>query len=469
MSRPDLAAQLSADLAAAGRLAARRGGIVGLTSLGGGPAALDYLPQTVKHVAGQGEIVVLEDARPMRRGAQDLKQLVADMLATVGTVTRVVLGSPDGAMHADAATLEAAAAAAAGAGCLVTVGSGTLTDIGKEAARATAAPLVAVQTAASVNGYADDMAVILRDGVKRTVPSVWPVALFIDTAVLAAAPIALTRSGFAEMLAMFTAPVDWRLAAAVGHDEHFDPDAVALFRPRGQALLESAARLGGGDEAAIELLARLLTASGLAMGVSGRTAPLSGLEHLISHLLDMSAAADRRPVGLHGAQVGVASLVSACLWERVLASLDPADLLRDAPEPDQMRRQVDAAFAELDSDGRLADECWADYHRKLARWATNREHRAGLAASWDAVRDELAALVGDPVAMAGALHAVGAPAHFDQLDPAIDPARARWAVASSHLMRDRFTIVDLAFFTGRWTDEDVDAVLRRASELAGRR
>jgi hypothetical protein len=34
-------------------------------------------------------------------------------------------------------------------------------------------------------------------------------------------------------------------------------------------------------------------------------------------------------------------------------------------------------------------------------------------------------------------------------------------------MRSRFTIADLAFFAGRWTDDDVNAVLQRAAYLGG--
>jgi glycerol-1-phosphate dehydrogenase [NAD(P)+] len=458
---------LASELAAANQLAASRGRSIGLTSLIGGPAALDSLPLVVKQIARPGGIVLLEDSTVMWRCGRELKPLVAELLGAVGDVSRIVLGTGHGPLHADPSTLEAARAAAAHAGCVVTVGSGTLTDVGKDAARAAGAPLVAVQTAASVNGYADDMAVILKDGVKRTVPSVWPAALIIDTAVLVDAPLALTLSGYAEMLAMFTAPADWRLAAAVGHDDHFDPQVLALFRPRGETLLASASGLRAGDGSAIELLATLLTTSGIAMGISGRTAPLSGLEHLISHLIDMSAANDRRPVGLHGAQVGVASLLAACVWERLLARLDPRELLCDAPDPTEMRRRVDAAFCDIDHSGRTSDECWSDYREKLARWAGNHDHRTVLVESWPAVRDDLAALVGDPVAMVNALRAAGAPTRFGELDPAIDPARVRWAVASSHLMRDRFTVTDLAFLTGHWNNEDITAVLDRAADLAG--
>ena len=65
--------------------------------------------------------------------------------------------------------------------------------------RAGSIPFVVVQTAVSVNAFSDDMAVLLRDGVKRTVPSRWPDVLIVDLEVIAEAPAAMNRAGFGEL------------------------------------------------------------------------------------------------------------------------------------------------------------------------------------------------------------------------------------------------------------------------------
>jgi glycerol-1-phosphate dehydrogenase [NAD(P)+] len=455
------------ELASARRVAGARGraGAIGLASVVLGPSALDALAGTVMRLARSERIAVLEDATPMQRGTEPLKPLIARLLEKAGTVHRIVLGGSDDALHADAGAIAIAAEAASGAGCLVSVGSGTVTDIGKEAARSAGVPLVAVQTAASVNGFADGMAVILKDGVKRTVASSWPAALIIDTRILADAPPAMTAAGFGEMMAMFTAPADWRLAAMAGTDESFDPAIVELFRPRGELLLAAAPALRKGDETALTLLARLLTGSGLAMGAAGRTAPLSGMEHLISHLLDMSAEADGRRVGLHGSQVGVAALVAACLWERLLDRLGAGDLDWPVPSDETMHEAIAAGFSALDPSGKVAAECWSDCREKLAAWRAAGDRRRALARLSGPEKAELAALVGRPAAIAAALRAAGAPRRFSELDPPVTDERARWAVASCHLMRNRFTVADLAFFAGRWGPDDVGAVLERAADL----
>ena len=113
--------------------------------------------------------------------------------------------------------MTAARQATAGAGCVVTMGSGTITDIGKAATR-NGTPLVAVQTATSVNGYADSFSVLLHRGVKRTTPARWPDTLLIDAAILRAAPPDLNLARVGDLMAMFTATADWYLASAMtGH------------------------------------------------------------------------------------------------------------------------------------------------------------------------------------------------------------------------------------------------------------
>ncbi len=449
----------------------RAGGLtndtIGLEHIVIGDSALFRVPELAGRLGRPGPIVMLEDATPMVRDGLDLKELVAGLLSSVATVRRLVVGPDDGMAHADVETVAAAAEGSAGAGLIVSVGSGTITDIGKEASRIGVVPLMVVQTAASVNGYSDDLAVLLKDGVKRTSPSVWPKALVIDTVVLADAPQRLTRSGMAEMMAMFTAPADWYLASVFGFDTSFHPDIVDLFRPDGDRLIGAADEIGHGDRGGLGVLAHTLTSSGLAMGIAGRTAPLSGTEHLISHLLDMSARADDRLVGLHGAQVGVAALIAACLWERLLAPSIVDLAVAHTPSDEELRTSVEAAFNEIDPSGAMADECWADLAIKVTAWRELSRDMDGVWSTLAGARDKLSALVATPEAIASALGRAGAPLRFSELQPAIAPRRARWAVASSHLMRNRFTALDLAFFLGLWKEEDVDAVLLRAAGVGG--
>ncbi len=446
--------------------------------------ALDALPAAVEAARDasprSGDVVVLVDATPMRRGGADLKAEVVTRLRAAHPANggdqppgrQVVIGLDRPELHADEAALAEADDAIRDASVVVSVGSGTITDIAKDATFRARIPFVVVQTAVSVNAFSDDMAVLLRHGVKRTVPSHWPSALIVDLEAIAGAPRRMNQAGFGELMGMFTAPADWYIANAVGADGTYDDGVVRLYRDGADRLLLAADGVAAAEPEALAELARQMTLTGIAMGVAGRTAPLSGTEHTISHLLDMAAERDGRSVALHGAQVGVASVIVAIAWARLLRDFDPGRLLDDEGAGADLASREDrvrGAFASLDGTGAAADECWRDYSRKLGRWHAAPERRAALAAEWPLHRERLRALVKDPAELVDALRRAGAPTRFSELEPAIPPAVARWAVASCHLMRDRFTVADLVDLTAPsgagWTDAQADDLLAEAAEL----
>lgn len=441
---------------------------VGLDRIVIGPDALDEVPEIVASL-GARSIALVVDRQPMVRAGVDLKRLVASDLASIGEVHVIRLGRPGAELHADAESIAAAVAGGRSgrADCVVALGSGTVCDVAKEASRELGVPDVTIQTANSVNAFADDMAVLLIHGVKRTVPSRWPTALIVDLTVLADAPAALNRAGVGELAAMFTAPADWRLAAAFGMDPTWDRRVVELFTDGADAMVAAAPLATSRDPDALRTLAELMTLSGLALGIAGKTSPISGTEHTVSHLLDMVAAREGLRTGLHGAQVGVAALAVAVAWELALDRLDPASLLeRPTPSAERMVARTAAAFGDLDSSGVMAKECWTQYRVKLERWDSQRADLPAIVERWPDVRAELRSLLGSPERIATALAAAGAPAVFEALDPAVSREDAAWALYNGHLIRDRFTLADLGWFAGIWTPDLVRSAIDRAAAIA---
>lgn len=418
------------------------------------PNALELMPETVAAHGVPGAVVVLTDATPKFLAGDNLVDLVSASLP--GAIVNV-LGGANGQVLADDDTVAAAVFAAAGMGCLVTLGSGTITDLGKLASHETGVPLVAVQTAASVNGFSDDLSVVLRGGAKRTVASTYPAALVIDHRVLAGAPVDLSRAGLGECVGALVAPADWLLAAAVGADPTYDSEIVLTYHRPASELMGIAGGVGRRQQEAVAALARLLTLAGLAMGRAGRTAPLSGTEHAVSHLLDMAAGHEH---GLHGSQVGVAAVVAACLWEVALASVD-LEQMTPLPSDAALAESIAAALTRLDPG--TIDECWSEYRVKPALWRAAPPDPEALAS----LANRASRWLGAPADMAAVLAAAGAPTSFSQLDPAVDPDTARWAVANAHLLRSRFTILDLVVFTGGNLRQVVADALDRADEVGG--
>ena len=198
-------------------------------------------------------VVILYDKTDIRRDGQDLKKAVTDELATCFSVKICVLGDEGSELHASETVLDAATAATAEAEVVVSVGSGTITDVGKVAcSRHDNKPLVAVQTAASVDGFTDDVSVVLRQGVKRTIPSCWPYAVLADTVTIADAPSRLNEAGFGEALSMFTAPADWYLSSLVGLDTTYHQSVCDVFVHYGHKSLAWSAGLSTGRSDAVE-------------------------------------------------------------------------------------------------------------------------------------------------------------------------------------------------------------------------
>ena len=442
----------------------------GLTDLVIGPGVLARVGDVVTGLVPIGSeqaarIVLLVDATPIYREGADVKAIVEQDLASRFDVLRVVLSDGHSELHVTDNVVQVAIDAITDADVVVALGGGTISDIGKLAVAARPGlPLVTVMTAASVDGYTDNVSVMLKGGVKRTVPSVWPNVVVADAETVAGAPARMNRAGYGEMTSMFVAPADWRLAAIVGVDPTYHPGPVALLDAIGGRLDACAPGVGTGDPKAVQELTWALAVRGIATGVSGTTACLSGAEHLVSHMLDLRAAALHLPTGLHGEQVGAGSVVSACAWELLrdrLAAAPGARVRLQMLEAHEAEVRVRSAFTRLDPSGRIADECWNDYRRKLARMTQSLPGITAALENWESHADDLAALVRPSRVIVTGLRSAGAPARLDELGADVDADAARWAVESCALMRDRFTVVDLLTLLGWWESADVDEVFGR--------
>ena len=422
----------------------------------------DVVSDALKDEDDQPErtVVILYYKTDIRRDSQDLKRAVTDDLASRFSVTSCVLGDEVPELHASESVLDAATAAIAKAEVVVTVGSGTITDVGKVAcSRHDHKPLVAVQTAASVDGFTDDVSVVLRQGVKRTIAYCWPYAVLADTVTIADEPLRLNEAGFGEALSMFTAPADWYLSSLVGLDSTFHRSVCDVFVHYGNRPLAWSAGLSTGRSESVEELTRLLAARGILIGVSLTTACLSGVEHVISHMLDMHQAAHRRPIGLHGAQVGVGSILAATMWHRALNDERFVPERLRMPSTDLVQGQIREAFGHLDDTGALAGECWSDYQKKFRGIAKNWPRIEAMVATWATHADIFTGMLKTADELQTALVSSGAPATYDKLHQPFQSTTIRWAIHNCHLMRNRFNLVDLLNLLGLWDLETFDSLM----------
>ena len=448
---------------------------LGIRDLQISPTASDNVVKSVLDLlavanqeAADARVLVLVDATPIFKGEADLKASVVKRLGETFAVSVTVLGD-EHHLYADDAALDAATVAVTGATAVVSIGSGTISDIAKVATnRAGNIPYVMVQTAASVDGYTDNVSVVLKSGAKRTIDSRWPDVVLADTEVIASAPRELNTSGFGELLSLFTAPADWWLASQVGADKTFHTTPRDLLLTFAGNPGEWGAGIAEGNRAAVEQLTRVLAIRGIGTGIAGTTACLSGMEHLISHMLDMYAAANGHETGLHGAQVGVASVVTATAWEYLLEQIRDGREVETSPaNSDSLQTLVQDVFAGVDSTGALGAECWRDYSAKLAALQNSDSGFETLAQDADALAAALGATLPNARDLATGLANAGAVLGYQQLAEWVTEDVWRWAVSNCLYMRNRVTIVDFLNALGWWTSADVTEVLARVNSLTG--
>ena len=411
-------------------------------------------------------ILILTDKTPIMRGGVRLSALVEAQFEGRFPVRVACLDDGHERLHAGETVLAMAAAEAKGSSAIVTIGSGTMTDVGKiAAARNGGLVHVVVQTAASVDGFTDNVSVILRNGVKRTVPSRWPDAVLADVVTIAGAPREMNTAGFGEAISLFTAPADWYLSHLLGLDHTFHPASLAMLQAAAAEPPAWSSGIATGEPVATRELTRLLALRGIVSGISDTTACLSGVEHVISHMLDLHHAAHHQPIGLHGAQVGVASLVASKLWREAIET----DLIRPErlrkPDLAIIEQRIGVAFGHLGSG--IVEECLRDARAKHTKVTENWGLFGQVTGEWKHHAAEFDRLVQPSGTLRKALRASGGPSTFQELDPAIPPGLARWAVLNCFLMRNRFNLVDLLDMLGLWTESRIEwAIAETMEQLA---
>ena len=431
--------------------------------------AIELLPEIIKEHSKGKKVLMVTDMTPYFRGKDSLKEQIYFLLNQEYQVSWLVLDNHDHVLHAvDEESVKIQEAIKAfGADCVVGIGGGTVTDLCKDATHAVDdnMPLIIVQTALSVNAFSDGISIMLKNGVKSSLPTRYPSVLVIDLDVIDQAPMERNLAGYGDVLATWTAPVDWYLAYRVGMNNTYNDPSCDILRTQNTDLLEHSSRLAAKDPDAFKLLARVLTLSGLAMGIAGESCPSSGTEHIITHLLDMAADKQDRDVAFHGAQVSIGTIFTAIAWEILLDELDPksVDIDNCFPSEEEMKPLVYQAFEWIKKD--TADECWKGYQKKLASWKSNRDKFEALLENWDEFKEEIRKVVVSPEHLCEEMHAAGAPTRYCQMTPPIDEKTARWALRDCHLYRNRFTLSDLLFYLGWWNEDFVERLIKRAEEL----
>lgn len=325
----------------------------------------------------------------------------------------------------------------------ISVGSGTITDITRFVAFRARNNFISLPTAPSMDGYAASGSSLTLEGLKQTVYSKPPIAIFADLEVLCRAPRPMISAGFGDTFGKYSALADWKLAHLLWGETIQMPiaDRVAKSLDSCSRLVEHLDELW---EDNIHALMEALIEVGICMHLAGTTRPASGAEHSLSHFWEMKLMREGRPANFHGTKVGFAELLVSKMYEnlRNISRDEAAQLIgkTSRPNPEKEKEHI------LNSFGRQAEQVFQlqekflnlseiDFHRKQTE----------IINKWDEIQ-KIASTVPPVEKIHDLLKKVGLPTSPDMIH--LNENDIEQALLFAHYARNAFTILKLIKFLG---------------------
>jgi len=393
-------------------------------------SALESLPAVIDEIEGVRNCLIIADSRTFNVAGNDTKNILD--AAGIANTTAIVPDTQHGSPHTDDHTRDLILDNTTPADLYIAIGSGVINDLVKWVAYLRKKPYIVVATAASMNGYASANVAATIDGLKVLFHADAPKAVFVVPSIILNAPFELTTSGLGDVLAKSVSSADWKLNSYLFQD-YYCQFSVDLLKELEPVYLNNPDKIHSRDADGFKALFNALFYSSIAMTVTGTSSPASGGEHLISHTLDIIAGRDNHQHDLHGRQVGVASILMAAIYERIMSI--------DRPQFFAPPQSVDADFW-----GSLSPIVEKEYQQKLpklqqaATFLSQADH-------WNALKGLItpglipAKKIKDCLMQAGAAHRFS-DIRFNQKP--LESHTFQAVVNHAHQMRARFTILDLA-------------------------
>ncbi|MCS7140333.1 MAG: NAD(P)-dependent glycerol-1-phosphate dehydrogenase [Nitrososphaerota archaeon] len=203
---------------------------------------------------------------------------------------------------------------------IVSIGGGTIIDLGKYAAFKLGVAFISVPTVASHDGISSPMVALKSLGVPYSIKTKPPTAIIADVNTIMRAPHRFLASGCGDVIAKLTAVRDWLLAHKI-KNEYYGEYAASLALLSAKLIMRHARLIGAHKEDGVRVVIEALVSCGVAMCIAGSSRPCSGAEHQFSHMLDIIAP---KPA-LHGEQCGVGTIMMAYLhgmdWRSIKKAL----------------------------------------------------------------------------------------------------------------------------------------------------
>ncbi len=356
-----------------------------------GPGARREIPGRLRREYGRGTVVwVLSDENTEGAAGAELKRAIGG-LKLAG---ELLPGSPKPECTPELADRLADRAREVSAGLILSVGGGTLSDLGKAVSHRTGLPNWSLMTAPSMDAHASGTSNMKTSSGAVSRPATPSRRVFCDTDTLEKAPEELFLAGLGDQVAKFAGHLDWQLGAWVFGEAICPETAEASLQS--VRLTMQALREPGLSPAQVRLqLADGLLTSGLCMQSLRQSRPAASAEHTAAHLWEIAHVARVPRLALHGLLVGAATALLYRAYREffgllpalpVNAASRAEELGREPPWQESLDEEIRPyrAVLEAQSVGRLpaAETC----RESLARFS---RHRADLQALAERLLGEL--------------------------------------------------------------------------------
>ena len=226
---------------------------------------------------------------------------------------------------------------------LIAIGGGRVIDTTKIVSYRCEKPFISVPTAASHDGIVSNRATLPTDTGSVSIEAAPPIAVIADTTIIARAPHRLLASGCADIIANYTAILDWEFAHRL-RGEQISEYAIALSKMTAETLVKQSPLIKKKCPDAARIVVEALVFSGIAMSIAGSSRPASGGEHKFGHALEKIAPGK----ALHGEACGIGSIMTMYLhngdWRSIRESLQKIGAPTTPQEIDVSDEQIVSAL-----------------------------------------------------------------------------------------------------------------------------
>ena len=220
---------------------------------------------------------------------------------------------------------------------LVSVGSGSITDITRVNAKRAGLPMVCVGTAPSMDGYTSVVCPLLLHGVKIHRDGNCPDIILCDIDILKTAPMEMICSGVGDVLGKYIAKADWILGSII-NDEPYCPACGEIVTDAVNKLVDNVDEIKTKSDKGIRILIEALLLAGMTIMIIGHTRAVASVEHNIAHYWEMMQLLHGKKPPQHGASVGVATLLVWPMFTR-FANADLSKLDLEAIQAKRLSRE----------------------------------------------------------------------------------------------------------------------------------